>query len=214
EAEEDYGYIIDPDLVISEIGSEWIENIRNEMPELAQDKVRKFIEKYRISKEDAQILASEKALAEMFEKVAGAVDPGLAAKWLRRELLRVLNYSRKSLDEVGITEKHMIDLLRLVQEKKITDNVASRLLEKLVENAFDIVSYVKKEALEAVSDADVLEKYCIEAIKENPVAVEDYRKGEAKSLNFIVGQVMRKTKGKAAPKEVNEIILRILNESQ
>src|SRR3989338_193354 len=149
ETEEDYGYVIDADLTAIEIGSKLLGEIKKSMPELAQDKVKKFVEKHRIKKEDAEILAAEKALAEMFEKVAEEVDPVLAAKWLRRELVRVLNYNKKELHEAEIDE--------------------------------------------------------------NTKAIEDYRKGEAKALNFIVGSVMRKTKGKATPKEVNEIILRVIN---
>ncbi|MBI2658808.1 Asp-tRNA(Asn)/Glu-tRNA(Gln) amidotransferase subunit GatB [Candidatus Woesearchaeota archaeon] len=210
ETEEDYGYIIDTDLTAVEITGKLVREIKNEMPELAQDKVRKFVEKHRIKKEDAEIIAAEKELAEMFEKVAEEINPILAAKWLRRELVRVLNYNKKELHEVKIDEKHMIDLLKLVENKKITDNVASKILEKLIEKPFDIKEYVKKERLEAVSDVSELEKYCREAIEENPKAVEDYKKGEKKALNFIVGSVMKKTRGKATPKEVNEIILRLI----
>ena len=210
ETEEDYGYIIDTDLTVVEINDKWIKEIKKQMPELAQDKVKKFVEKHKIKKEDAEILAAEKELAEMFEKVAEEINPILAAKWLRRELTRVLNYNKKELHEVEIDEKHMIDLLKLVENKKITDNVASKLLEKLIEKPFDIKEYVKKEGLEAVSDIEELEKYCKEAIEENPKAVADYKKGEVKALNFIIGVVMKRTKGKATPKEVNEIILKLI----
>ncbi|MBI2541492.1 Asp-tRNA(Asn)/Glu-tRNA(Gln) amidotransferase subunit GatB [Candidatus Woesearchaeota archaeon] len=210
ETEEDYGYIIDTDLTAIEITDKWIKEIKKIMPELARDKVKKFIEKHKLKKEDAEIIAAEKGLAEMFEKVAEEINPILAAKWLRRELVRVLNYSKKELHEVEIDEKHMIGLLKLVENKKITDNVASKILEKLVEKPFDVKEYVKKEGLEAVSDVSELERYCKEAIEESPKAVEDYKKGEAKALNFIVGSVMKKTKGKATPKEVNEIILRFI----
>ena len=210
ETEEDYGYIIDTDLTIVEITDKLISETKKSMPELAHDKVKKFIENHKIKKEDAEILAAEKGLAEMFEKVAEEVDPVLAAKWLRRELVRVLNYNKKELHETKISEKQIIDLLKLVESKKITDNVATKILEKLVEKPFDVNEYVKKESLEAVSDVSELEKYCKESIAENPKAVEDYKKGEKKALNFIVGSVMKKTKGKATPKEVNEIILRLI----
>lgn len=210
ETEEDYGYIIDTDLVVTDIASRWVNGIKKNMPELAQDKVKKFIRKYKIKADDAEIIASEKHLAGMFEAVAGKIDPLLAAKWLRRELMRVLNYSKRGLHETGINERHMIDLLKLVEARKITDSVAAKILEKLVEKPFDVKEYVKKEGLEAVSDISELEKYCKEAIDENQKAVEDYRKGEARALNFIVGSVMKKTKGKAVPKEVNEIILRLI----
>ena len=210
ETEEDYGYIIDTDLTIVEVTDKLVKEIKKDMPELAQDKVKKFVQRHKIKKEDAEILAAEKELAEMFENVAEEIDPTLAAKWLRKELVRVLNYNKKELHEVEIDAKHMIDLLRLVENKKITDNVAAKILEKLIEKQFDVKEYIKKEKLEAVSDVSELEKFCREAIKENPKAVEDYKKGEKKALNFIVGAVMKKTKGKATPKEVNEILLRLI----
>ncbi len=210
ESEEDYGYIIDADLTPVDIDDKWVNEIKKSLPELAHDKVKKFIEKHKLKKEDAEILAAEKELAKMFEKVAEKVDPILAAKWLRRELVRVLNYNKKELHEVEIDEKHMIDLLKLIENKKITDTVGQQIIEKLIESPFDVNEYVKKEKLEAVSDSAELEKFCKEAIFENPKAVEDYKKGEAKALNFIVGSVMKKTKGKATPKEVNEIILRLI----
>ena len=210
ETEEDYGYIIDTDLVVTEITDKLVGEIKKHMPELAQDKVKKFIDKYKIKKDDAQIIASDKGLAELFEAVAKHANPELAAKWIRRELVRVLNYNKKELDEIEINEKHIIDLLRLIENKKITDNIGQQIIEKLIERPFDVNEYVKKEKLEAVSDVSELEKFCKEAIAENTKAVEDYKKGDVKALNFIVGSVMKKTKGKATPKEVNEIILRLI----
>ena len=210
ETEEDYGYIIDTDLVAVEIDKKLIDKIKKDMPELAQGKVERFIEIYRIKKDDAEILASDKLLAELFEKVSEEINPILAAKWLRREVVRVLNYNNKGLKESGFTAKLLIDLLRMIEQKKITDHTGQTIIEKLFLEPFDIKGYVEKEGLEAVSDVSELERFCKEAIEENPKAIKDYRDGEKKALNFIVGSVMKKTKGKATPKEVNEIILRLI----
>ena len=97
ETEEDYGYIIDTDLTVVEITDKWIKEIKKGMPELAQDKIKKFVGAYKIKREDAEAIVSDKFLAEMFEKVAGKINPILAAKWMRRELVRVLNYNKKEL---------------------------------------------------------------------------------------------------------------------
>ena len=210
ETEEDYGYILDSDLVKTEITKELLGKIKKEMPELAHDKVKKFVSKHKIKQEDAEVIAAEKQLAEMFEKVSVEINPVLAAKWLRHELVRILNYNKKELHEIDMDEKHMIQLLKLVESKKITDNVASKILEKLIEKPFDVDKYVKKEELEAVFDVRELEKYCREAINENQKAVEDYKSGNEKALNFVVGSVMKKTRGKASPKEVNEIIRKLI----
>ena len=210
EKEEEYGYIIDTDLTATDMTTKWIEEIKSSMPELAQDKVERFISKFKIKKDDAEIISADKSLAILFEKIANSIEPNLAAKWIRRELVRVLNYNNKSLNEINLNEKHFEDLLRLIQSRKITDNVGQQLIERLVDNDFDVNEYVAKENLGAVSDISELEKFCKEAIHESPNAVADYGKGESKALNFIVGKVMQKTKGKATPKEVNEILIKLL----
>ena len=160
--------------------------------------------------DDAKILAQEIKLAVMFEKVAKIINPALAGKWLRRELLRVLNYNNKTIDEIALDERHMIELLELVRDKVITDTTAQRILNLLVEKEFSPKEYVQKEGLGAISGEDDLMILCQDAIKENHNAVEDYKKGEEKSFNFLVGQVMRKSKGKASPDVVNKLLKGIL----
>ena len=210
ETEEEYGYILDPDLTVTEITDNMLKEVKAAMPELAQDKILKYIEKYGISKVDAEVIAQERLLAELYEKVAEKIDPVLAAKWLRRELVRVMNYNKKNFDQLEIDEKHIIDLLSLVTEKKITENVAKKIMEKLVVKPFDVKKYVEKEKLAVVSEKGELEKFCKKALSENPKAVEDFKAGNDKALQFVIGQVMRFTKGQAFPKEVNAILKKML----
>lgn len=211
EVEEEYGYIIEPDLTKIELKKEWISEIGKDMPELGHEKIKKFVSKHKLTKEDAEIISAEKEMAELFEKVAKEINPLLAAKWLRRELTRVLNYNKKTLKEIEIDENHIIELLKLVENKEITETTAQQLMEKLIEKPFDVKEYVKKQGLSAVSDKKLIEKFCKEAVAENKSAVEDYKKGNEKALHFIIGQVMRKTKGKATPKEVNEIVKNLID---
>lgn len=210
ETAEDYGYIIDTDLVPIEITPALIKKTKQEMPELAESKIEKYVVKHKISELDAKAIAQEKLLADLFEKVAAEIDPGLAAKWLRRELVRVLNYNRKSLKDLEIDERHLVDLLKLIETKQITDNVGQKILEKLIEKPFDVKEYVKKEGLSAVSDVNFIEKICKNVMTENKKAINDYKKGEEKALHFLIGKVMAKTKGKATPREVNEILKRLI----
>ncbi len=210
ETEADYGYIIDSDLVPIELTKEWIDDIKKDMPELAHEKLVKFTKKHGIKEEMARVISKDKQLAEMFEGVSTAVNPELAAKWIRRELTRVLNYHKKRLSETGIKDMHMIDLLKLIEEGRITETTAQRIIEKLIEKPFDVKEYVKKEKLETVSDQKELENICKEAIKEAPKAVEEYKSGKEKALNFVIGKVMAKTKGKAKPNLVREILKKIL----
>ena len=209
ETQQDYMFIPDPDLVAIKITDKDIKEINNVLPEKPSEKIRKF-KKLGIKNLDAEVMSSEIILAELFEKVAKEIDPTLAAKWLRRELIRVLNYNKKTLEDLEIDERHLIDLLKLVETKKITETIAQKILEKLIIKPFDVNEYVKKEKLVAVSDKNILEKYCKEAIAENKKAVDDYVSGKDEALNFLVGQVMRKTKGTATPKEVNELLKKLI----
>jgi aspartyl-tRNA(Asn)/glutamyl-tRNA(Gln) amidotransferase subunit B len=205
----DYMFIPEPDLPAVRISEESVKKITASLPEKPAEKAKKYIA-MKIDKGDAEILSSEMLLAELFEKVAKEVNPVLAAKWFRKELLRVLNYNEKGVDDLEADERHMIQLLKLVEAGKITDETAKGILELLVVKPFDVEAYVKKEGLAAVADTGLLEKYCREAISENPKAVEDYRKGNEKALNFVVGAVMKKTKGTATPKEVNDIMKKLI----
>jgi len=210
EVEEEYGYIIDPDLVRTEITKEKIKEVKKDMPELAQEKVKKYIKEFKIPEEDARVIAAERLLAELFEKVAEAVDPKLAAKWLRRELKRVLNYNNKEMKDLAVDEKYIIELLKMLENNEITETTGQKILEKLIEKPFSPKDYVKKIGAKKIADKEQIKRFCKEAIKENPQAVEDYKAGEEKSLNFIVGQVMRKTKGQADPSKVNKIIKKMI----
>ena len=206
----DYMFIPEPDLPAVKVTAAQVKKIAEKLPEKPAAKIRKYIQNWKIDHADAEILSSEILLAELFEKVAAVVNPIFAAKWLRRELLRVLNYNKKELGEIKIDEKHVIQLLKLVESRKITDEVAKGILEKLVEKAFDVDEYVRKNNLFAVAEAGILEKYSEEAIAENPAAVADYKSGKEKALNLILGTVMRKSKGKATPQEVKAILERLL----
>jgi len=209
ETQQDYMFIPDPDLAVMKITDKDIKEINNILPEKPSEKIKKF-KKLGVKDTDADVMSSEIILAELFEKVAKEIDPILAAKWLRRELIRVLNYNKKTLEDLKIDEQHLIDLLKLVESKKITETVAQKILEKLIIKPFDVNEYVKKEKLVAVSDTNILEKVCKEVISENKKAVDDYKSGKQEALNFLMGQVMRKTKGTATPKEVNELLRKLI----
>ncbi len=211
EVEVEYGYIIDPDLVRIDLDNKWISSIKKEMPELAEEKLRKY-EKEHGSIQSMAVIAKDFKLAEFFEKVIldKKVNPKLASHWVELELKRVLNYNRKKLSETKIKPKHIIDIIKLIQDKRITEQTGRRLIEKLVEKDFDVEDYIKKQGLEIISDEEGLKKICKEVIKENLSAVERYKKGEEKAVHFIIGCVMRKTKGKAKPDLVNKLIRELI----
>lgn len=210
ETEEDYGYIFEPDLTKIELPKDLIEKIKNELPELAFDKLNRFTKDFKIKEADAKALTSDILLADLFEKVSKKVNPELAAKWLRRELPRVLHYNKKTMKDVQIDETHMIELLNLLEKGQITNTTAQRIIEKLIEKPFSVIDYVKKENLIILNKEEELRKICSEVLKENPKALNDYKLGEQKALDFIIGKVMAKTKGTAEPNLVRKILLEII----
>jgi len=207
----DYMFIPEPDLPVIKLVEKDIKKIKDKLPERPDEKIKRFVTKYKIKKEDAFVICSDILLSELFEKTARKINPLLTARWLRSELLRVLNYNKKELSETKINEKHIIDLLKLVENKKITETTAQKILENLAERPFDVNEYVKKHKLGAISGVEELEKICKGVIKQHEKVVNDYKNGRKEALNFLVGQVMRATKGKASPKELKQIFTKLIN---
>lgn len=206
ESEDDYGYITEPNLPVFEIDTEMIKKIK--LPELAHEKAVRYVKSFKLAKEDSEVIASDSRLALIFEKAAKKIDPDFSAKFLRRELLKSLNESGKTLSELDIDETQVIALIELFSQKKVTDKVARQLMERLLKEKFDVKEFVNKNNLTAVSEESGLKAFCEEAVKENPKVVEDYKNGKLEALNFLLGQVMRKSKGRASP----EICKKIINE--
>ena len=213
ETEDDYGYIIEPDLPQITVSEKMQEQVKKEVPELAHVRSARYLREMKIDPTDAEIMAAELELAELFERVAKKVNPSLTAKWLRRELLRVLNYNQKSLRQIQLNEMHLIELLQLIEKEEISERVGQKLMEQLIEKNFSPKDFVKKEGLGKVSGEEEIRKACEKVVKEHQKAVDDYLAGNEKSLHFLIGQVMRLTQGKAAPDVVMKVMKKILGRS-
>ena len=211
EQEADYGYIIDPDLVPIEIKDLFVREIKKSLPELPQEKSLRYINSFKLKKEDAEVIADDYELANLFESAINKkVSPLFAAEWIRREVTRVLNYAKKELNETFI-KTHLVEVMELISSNKITRQTGQRLMELLRDNDVNIKDYVKEQKLEVVSDTKELEEICKKVIKENDKAVKEYLEGNEKSFNYVIGQVMKHTKGKGDPKTVNELLKKLLS---
>ncbi len=206
EQAEDYMFIPEPDLPAVIVEDDMIESIKAKLPERPDIKMKRLVSDYKIKKEDAFVICSDLRLAEMFEKAAKKASPENAARWVRFEVLRVLNYTKKELEDTGINAETLSDLLALVEQKKITEKTAKKLLEDLSEKHFDVRKHISDQGLEMMSGDDSIEKFCDQVISENPKVVDDFKSGKQEALNFLVGQVMRLTRGKAHPGRTKEII--------
>lgn len=212
EEAEDYRYIPDPDLPPMLAEEEHVEVIREAMPEPAHLKTERFVEEYGIEKSHAKVLTSELELADAFEEVAKSVDPEFAALWMRDELKRVIYYNKISFKESGITTAQIVELLRMLQAKEITTKAGQRIVEKLPGNSEMPRKIAENLGLLGVVEEDAVLKAVKQAVDENPAAVSDYREGKKNAVNFLIGQVMRLTRGKADPGETFKLIEKELKE--
>jgi aspartyl-tRNA(Asn)/glutamyl-tRNA(Gln) amidotransferase subunit B len=206
EEAEDYRYIPDPDLPPMRVEDDRIEKIREEMPEPSHIKTDRFVREYGINKDHAKVITSELELADAFEEVVKAIDPEFAALWMRDELKRVIYYNKMSFNESEITPAQIVDLLKMLQDKKITAKAGKRIMEKLPKNT-EMPSQIAEEmGLTGVVDEDIVLKAVKQVVKENLDAVSDYYEGKKNAMNFLIGQVMRITRGKADPAETHKLL--------
>ena len=210
ESEDDYGYISETDLPMFEISKNMIDEIKKEIPELADEKITRFIKKYKLKEEDAAVLASNRRLANLYEDVVKKVNPSLTAKFFRRDLLKQLYYHKKTIEDIKFDSKELIELLSLLSNNKITAKTATEVMIALISKKISPNKYIKSKNLFIKSGSGELEKLCVEAIGEHKKAVEDYKNGENNALNFVVGQIMRKTKGTADASKVRKILEKLI----
>ena len=170
----DYRFISDPDLPILKIEKSRIDKIQKALPETPSEKVKKLIKKHKIPKEHAEVLTKKLEIVEFFEKVIGEIKPSIAIPWTINELLNILKYNKVELEEVEIEVKHFIELLKLVEQKVITELKAQEILRKFIPKSFSPKAEAKKQG--KISEADV-KKFAQKVIKENKKAVEDYKSG-------------------------------------
>lgn len=202
----DYRYFPEPDLVPLKISS-WAPAIAETLPELPDARRLRFIEQYGITDEHAKALTSELKLAVFYEDVAGRVDPRMAAVWVSDVLKGELNYRDLTID--AFRKEHMISIIEILANNKITEDGAVDIIRTILDKGGSPEEIVKEKGLLKV-EGDIVETAAQEAIKENPQAVADYKAGKEKALNALVGQVMKKTKGRADARTVREVLLKEL----
>ncbi|MGC9516549.1 MAG: Asp-tRNA(Asn)/Glu-tRNA(Gln) amidotransferase subunit GatB [Methanomicrobiales archaeon] len=206
EEAEDYRYIPDPDLPPMRVLDDQIETIKEKMPEPPHIKTQRFVEQYGIKESHAKVLTSELELADAFEEVVKSIDPSFAALWMRDELKRVIYYNKMTFAQSGITSDKIIELLKMIQDKKITTKAAQRIIENMPKNSASPSKIAEDLGLIGIIEDEAIIDAVKKAIDENQQAVQDYKAGKKESLNYLVGQVMRLTRGKADPSRTVEML--------
>lgn len=207
EYEEDYRYFVDPDLPPMEFSEETIEQLRASLPELPMEKRRRYIEDLKLSEYDAGLLIEEPAWANFFDesvKLGGA--PKAVCNWMNGDFARLLNEHRQTVESTKITPSHIVDLVKLIESNRISGKVGKEVFEQSFMTGKMPSQIVEERGLVKISDESALVAIVREVLAENSDVVEKYRSGKIGVKGFLVGQVMKKTNGRADPEIVNRIL--------
>ncbi len=208
---QDYRYFPDPDLVPIHISDEWIEQIKQDQPELRPEKKKRYMEEYGLPEYDANILTGVKHLADLFESVVDfGKKPKEVSNWLMGDTMRLVKEKEMELEEIDFDAKHLASLIDLIEAGTINRTAAREVFEHIFEENIDPVAYVEEHGLKQDNDEEGLRSIVSEVVKNNPKSVEDYHAGKTKALGFLVGQTMKASKGKANPALVNKLIMELL----
>ena len=207
----DYRYFPDPDLLPLELNDDFINEIKKEIPELPDEKKKRFIDKFNLSPYEANILVSDIETSKYFEDVSKNSDVKLATNWITGELFALLNNKSIEITESPITSEHLAKLINLIKDGTISGKIAKTVFEIMADSGKDPKKIVEEKGLKQQSDPKELEKIIDKVISDNPKNVEAYKSGKDKLFGFFVGQVMKQSNGKANPQLVNEILKKKLN---
>ena len=211
EEADDYRYFPEPDLVHVEINNEWIEEIQPTLPELPAARRERFISDYGISSENAEFLTSTRQLAEFFDEAAQlSGEPTACANWMMGDLTRLLNTAEIEIQDSKVTPGHLNELIQLIEDATISGKIAKSVLDDAFASGKMPKEIVSEKGLAQITDTSEIEAIVLQVVEENPGPAQDYRDGTKKAIGFLVGQVMRATRGKANPQLVNQILTKVL----
>ncbi|UCM92444.1 Asp-tRNA(Asn)/Glu-tRNA(Gln) amidotransferase subunit GatB [Candidatus Tisiphia endosymbiont of Melanophora roralis] len=206
EESHDYRYFPDPDLLPIVLSEELIEQLARELPELPDAKIKRYIAEYSLNTYDAEVLAADEQVAYYFEAAVTLCSPKILANWIISELFGQLNKNSISLNECKITPKMLAQMVKLIEDGVISGKIAKVVFETMFETGEQPEKIIKEKGLVQMSDSGILSAIIDEILSENPDSVAAYKSGKDKLFGFFVGQVMKKTEGKANPSLVNDLL--------
>lgn len=203
----DYRYFPEPDLVPMVISDAWVEEIRATLPELPDQRKTRFIEQYGLPAYDAMVLTSSKEMADFYEQCVELFNnPKTVSNWVMGDFSRLMNADNMEITDVRVAPEQLAKMLQLMEDGTISGKIAKTVFEDMFATGKDPDAIVKEKGLVQISDESAIEAVVGEVIAANPKSVEDYRSGKEKALGFLVGQVMKATKGKANPGLANKLL--------
>ena len=203
----DYRYFPDPDLVPIMIGEAWVDELRKTIPELPEQKRERFIKSYGIPEYDTGVLTSSEPLADYFEQCTALFPhPKTISNWMMGDLLRELKKDGRNIVDCPVSPSALVDLLKLIESGTVSGNIAKGVFEEMYQTQKSAASIVEEKGLKQITDTSAIEKIVAEVIQAYPSQVEEFKGGKEKVLGFLVGQVMKASKGKANPAMVNKLL--------
>ena len=208
EGSDDYRYFPEPDIVPMIISDEWMEEVRKTIPELPDARQRRYQEELGLPAYDAHVLTLTKEMSDMFEKtVSLGADAKLASNYLMVDVNAYLNKVQKELSETALTAEGLAGMIKLITDGTISSKIAKKVFAELIEHGGDAEKIVKEKGLVQVSDSGQLLAWVNEALDNNPKSIEDYKNGRDRAIGFLVGQIMKVSKGQANPQMINKMLL-------
>jgi aspartyl-tRNA(Asn)/glutamyl-tRNA(Gln) amidotransferase subunit B len=203
----DYRYFPDPDLPPLVIGRDWVERVKAEMAELPRVMAERFVKDYALPEYDATQLTQSKAVAAYFEATAKACGQAkLASNWIMGEVSRRLNASEMAIEQAPVSAAQLAALIGRISDNTISNNAARQVFDALWTEGGEVDALIEAKGLKQMNDTGELEKIIDEVLAANPKNVEEFKAGNAKALNGLVGPIMKASKGKANPAQVNELL--------
>ncbi len=209
---EDYRYFPDPDLVAIRLSEEYIQNIKNNLPELPESRKARYMSEYGLSEKDANLITASKYLSDLFEGTKNVCDNAkLSANWILSDISRILNEKEMEPDQIPFTADQLGKMIQLIEKGTISSAIAKKVLTELFENPADPEEIVKAKGWIQISDEGAIKDVVMQVLEANPQSVADFKAGKDKALGFLVGQAMKATKGQANPQMLNKMFLEELN---
>ena len=214
EKSHDYRYFPEPDLLPLVIDQEWLDAIADRLPELPDEKMKRFMDQYGLPKYDSEVLTSSIELADYFEFCArGTGDAKMVSNWIMSELLRAIKGDDREIEDCPVSPSALTELLKMIKDGTISGKIGKDVFKEMYREGKSARAIVKDKGLLQISDEAEIAAIIEQVLKGNPEQVAKYKKGKEQLLGFFVGQVMKKTKGKANPRLVNEILKRAIEKT-
>ena len=210
---QDYRYFPDPDLVAIKLSDEYIENIKNTLPELPESRKQRYLEEYQLSEKDAKLITSSKYLSDLFENAIKVCNNRKAVcNWLLSDVSRILNEKELEPDEIPFSSENLAEMISLIDKGTISTAIAKKVLEEMFINGENKPSkIIEEKGWIQISDEGAIKEVVLKIIEANPQSVADYKAGKQKAIGFLVGQAMKETKGKANPQMLNKMFAEEMN---